>query len=64
MNVWWQFNKTDKLLVIGVNNTSLGNVVTETYDQLPWLTVLGGGTTQAHKDAARAMVESVATPSR
>ena len=38
MNVWWQFNKTDKLLVIGVNNTSLGNVVTETFDQLPWLT--------------------------
>ena len=32
--MWWQFNKTDRLLVIGVNNTSLGNVVTETFDQL------------------------------
>lgn len=57
-NVWWQFDKTEQMLTIGVSNTALNSDVTETFDDLPWLTVLGGAT-DAEKQEARELVAHV-----
>ena len=59
LNVWWQYNKKNQILLIGVNKNAPNVTITETFSQQPWLRVLGGGTTQAAYDAARAMIVRV-----
>lgn len=59
LNVWWQYNKKNQILLIGVNKNATNVTITETANQQPWLRVLGGGTTQAAYDAARAMIVRV-----
>ena len=42
-NVWWQYDKDEKTLTIGVNMANVSSEVSETYDTVPWLAVLGKG---------------------
>ena len=57
-NVWWQFDKDEKTLTIGVNMAGGNIAVDETYDLVPWLAVLGKGTADPAA-TARAMIEHI-----